>query len=134
MARMALSTRCMTDDDWAELTYFKKSEFKHPEKMGYEFMKWLDQVRHDAKVKMVVTSSWRSEKANRDAGGAKASAHLDTPCNAVDLGGQMTGAQRLAIVRSALANGCDRIGIYETGVVHLDRSPRFPSIWVKWGT
>lgn len=133
-----ISTRCMTDADWAELKWFKKTEFKRPEKMGYEFLKWLDAVRAEAKVPMFILSSHRSEQQNRDAGGARSSAHLDEPCNAVDIvgnkGAVLSGAQRLAIVRAALKLGCERLGIYENGTVHLDRSGRVSSIWVKWGT
>jgi hypothetical protein len=32
----------MTAGDWFEIKHFKPIEFKNPEKMGYEFMIWLD--------------------------------------------------------------------------------------------
>lgn len=121
---MGFSSRCMRPEDWAEILYFSPSEFNHPERLGYEFVKWLDQVRAKAGVKMVPVSDARDKE---DKIGAKNSAHNDTPCNAVDIGKRPTAwdknwnRHRFRIIKAALDLGCVRLGIYPSGSLHLDR-------------
>lgn len=125
---MSYSTRTMKPDDWAKLKYFKPSEFKNPEKMGAEFMLWLDNLRHIAAVPMTITSSYRSPAYNASVGGAKDSAHTDVPCDAVDIGMRPRASDpnwnftRFRIIATAIAMGCKRIGSYESGSLHLDLS------------
>lgn len=125
---MGYSTRCMRPEDWEEIKYFKPSEFKNPEKMGYEFMLWLDDVRATAEVPMDITSSYRSPKYNREVDGAKDSAHTDIPCDSVDIGMRPRpddpnwNYSRWQIVNTAMDKGCKRIGSYANGSLHLDRS------------
>lgn len=125
---MSFSTRCMADADWATLAFFTPAEFTNPEKMGMEFILWLDRVRNRAGVPMRVTSSYRTPAHNVAVGGAQNSAHEDTPCNAVDIGKSPTpddphwNRARFKIVTAALALGCTRIGIYADGSLHLDRT------------
>lgn len=125
---MPFSTRTMTASDWASLTHFDPDEFRAPEKMGWEFMRWLDKVRGDAGVKMVITSSYRTPAENAAAGGAPDSAHIDVPCNAVDIGMRPRpddpnwNFSRFQIVAAAMNNGCQRIGSYAGGSLHLDRT------------
>lgn len=131
------SSRTMLPDDWKGLQNFKASEFKHPEKMGYEFMVWLDKVRTLANVPMFVSSSYRDPGHNKAVHGAKDSAHSDIPCNAVDIRMAPTADDpnwnlaRYRIQAAAQALGCIRIGIYLSGSMHLDRTedrrpaPRF---------
>ena len=115
----------MRPEDWAELKWFKPTEFKQPLLMGYEFLKWLDRVREGAGVRMLVSSSYRSPEHNEAVGGAEDSAHTDIPCNAVDvrrdpkalLGWNHATFQ---IVSTAIALGCKRIGIYADDSIHLD--------------
>jgi hypothetical protein len=120
------STRCMTDADWSEVKHFGPDEFRHPEKMGYEFVLWLDRVRELSGVPMTITSSYRDPEYNRSVGGAKDSAHTDVPCNAVDIGERPRlsdpnwNHSRYRIVRSAFALGCERVGSYANGSLHLD--------------
>lgn len=123
---MPFSTRTMTTDDWATLAYFRPSEFRHPDKMGVEFMRWLDDLRRVADVPIVVTSSYRTKAHNTRVGGAKDSAHCDVPCNAVDIGERPRADDpswnytRWRIVQTAMAMGCQRIGLYANGSIHLD--------------
>jgi len=121
----------MAPDDWAHIKHFSPSEFWAPEKMGVEFMRWLDGVREKAGVSMRVTSSYRPEKYNKEVGGAKDSAHTEVPCNAVDIG-KPTNEARFRIIAAALAEGCTRIGLYANGSIHLDRTEDerpAPRIW-----
>jgi hypothetical protein len=126
----------MRPEDWNEVLYFSASEFNHPERMGYEFVLWLDKVRAKAAVKMMLVSDARDEK---DKIGAKDSAHNDTPCDSVDIGKRPTewdknwNRHRFKIITAALELGCRRIGIYPGGSLHLDRSEgRRPAdvLWV----
>jgi len=118
----------MTARDWAALPHFAAGEFQAPDKMGYEFMRWLAEVRARAGVSMVISSSSRSPERNRLVGGAADSAHVDVPCNAVDIAKRPTAvdpnwnAARFAIIRAALSLGCSRIGVYPNGSLHIDRS------------
>lgn len=124
---MPFSTRTMTTGDWAEIApQFRPSEFRHPDKMGYQFMKWLKQVRIDAGVPIVITSSYRTPAENAAVGGAVDSAHTDVPCNAVDIGMRPRpddpnwNYSRWQIIKAAMASGCQRIGSYPAGSLHLD--------------
>lgn len=114
--------------DWSGIKNFKPIELKNPEKMGYEFMKWLDHIRTVAAVPMVITSSYRSAEYNAQVGGAPDSAHVDIPCEAVDIGMRPRpddpnwNYSRFRIVKAALDNGCLRIGTYANGSLHLDRT------------
>lgn len=123
-----LSTRTMRASDWAQIKHFRPSEFAAPSKMGYEFMLWLDKVRERAAVPMTVTSSYRSPSYNRGVGGAPDSAHTDVPCEAVDVGERPRpddpnwNRTRFRIIKAAIELGCERIGTYANGSLHLDRS------------
>lgn len=135
---MAFSSRVMTAADWKTLEFFTPHEFANAGVMGYEFMRWLDQVRKAADVPMIITSSWRSKEHNEAVGGATDSAHIDIPCNAVDIGERPRpddpswNYTRYRIVQSAMVHGCQRIGSYADGSLHLDmthgRRP-YPRMW-----
>jgi uncharacterized protein YcbK (DUF882 family) len=136
---MPFSTRAMKPEDWKDIKHFKPTDrgFRAPERMGYEFMCWLDKVRERAGVRMFISSTVRDAAQNAAAGGASKSAHMDALCDAADFAGEkpgvpMSGKDRLAIVRAALELGCTRVGVYPNGSVHLDRTEdrRPSSMWV----
>lgn len=125
--------------DWDEIKNFKPSEFKDPEKMGYEFMKWLDLVHDTAGVPMEITSSYRSPAYNLAVGGASDSAHTDVPCDAIDVGMKPRASDpnwnysRYRIMSAAMHHGCERIGTYKNGSLHFDRTEHkrpAPRMWV----
>jgi Peptidase M15. len=136
---MSFSSRNMTDKDWGLIEpQFRKSEFDNPEYMGYEFMLWLKAVRIKAGVPMVVSSSWRSRTYNKLVGGAEDSAHVDDPCNAIDVRKLPTkddpnwNRARFRIVKAAMDLGCVRIGFYPNGSLHFDRTEDIrpaPCLW-----
>lgn len=134
---MRFSTRTMRPADWAQIRHFQPSEFAEPEKMGYEFMVWLDAVREDAGVPMYVSSSYRTPAHNRAVGGAADSAHCDEPCDAVDFRKAPTPSDphwnlaRGRIIVAAVKRGCVRVGQYKDGSIHLDRTEgrRPPAFW-----
>lgn len=125
---MAFSTRCMRPEDWANIKHWKAQEFASPDKMGFEFMQWLDLLREAAGVPMITTSSYRTPEHNQSVGGAKDSAHTDVPCNAIDIGERPRDEDpnwnytRYRIVTAALTLGCTRIGTYQNGSLHIDRT------------
>jgi uncharacterized protein YcbK (DUF882 family) len=132
------STRTMRPEDWVTIKHFSPAEFKHPDVMGLEFMKWLDTLRSQAGVPMHVSSSYRSKAYNASVGGATDSAHVDVPCNAVDVAERPRpddlnwNYSRFRIVSAAILMGCKRIGTYQNGSLHLDmthdRRPS-PRMW-----
>lgn len=87
-------------------TYFKKSEFKHPEKMDQELIAKLDVARAIAKVPFSISSDWRPE-------GDGKSHHLG---KAVDIRCK-SSADRMAIVNGLLRAGFRRVGVYYGGIV-----------------
>ncbi len=135
---MSYSTRVMRPEDWATLRHFTAAEFQKPHLMGLEFIRWLDELRHQAGVPMHVTSSYRTPEHNAEVGGADDSAHCDVPCEAVDIGERPTpedphwNYSRWQIVSKAIALGCRRVGTYADGSLHLDmthdRRPA-PRMW-----
>lgn len=129
----------MRDEDWLRITRFQKHEFSHPEKMGFEFMLWLQQVAIKAGVPMIISSSYRTPEHNKEVGGAADSAHVDELCEAVDIKKWPTVTDkhwnygRAQVMMTAVLLGCKRIGMYPNGSLHLDmthdRRPS-PRIWV----
>lgn len=131
---MSFSSRTMRPEDWAQLRHFRPTErgFRDPARMGFEFMLWLDMLRRRFGAPLSISSTWRAPAHNEAAGGASQSAHLRTPCEAVDIVG-LDSAGRFRLVSLAMQMGCRRIGIYENGSVHLDLDPSLPQdvLWVK---
>lgn len=125
---MPFSSRTMTDADWSGVAHFTPGEFSEPHLMGLEFVHWLDGVRALAGVPMHITSSARTPEHNKAVGGAVDSAHVDVPCNAVDIGQTPTPSDpnwnfaRFKILEAAMQSGCVRVGFYPNGSLHLDRT------------
>lgn len=128
------SSRTMQPADWAGLKVLKPGQFRAPEKMGLEFIQWHDEVLASTQMPFTITSSYRSPDHNAAIGGAKASAHMDVPCNAADIVMGLGGKGRLRLVIKALAAGCRRIGLYANGSVHLDRTEDERPADVLWTT
>lgn len=102
--------------------YFKEAEFKRCTPacsladMDAQFVAVLDRVRGLAGIPLVLNSAYRSVTYEKGKGRPGTSAHcqgkaVDIRCN--------TSANRLAIIRAALAAGIQRIGVGKT-YIHLD--------------
>lgn len=133
---MAYSSRTMKRSDWILIRHFTRGEFVHPEKMGYEFMFLLDRLRSESGVAIRITSGHRPPEHNERVGGATDSAHMDVPCDAIDIGlvGHPQGENyaRFQIIKAALDLGFTRIGTYADGSLHLDKTEHrrpAPRIW-----
>lgn len=135
---MSFSTRSMTPSDWALIVHFTPTEFidhgtgqNCAGTMGLEFIQWLDQVRASAGVPMPISSSYRDPTYNATIHGATKSAHMQIPCEAVDV--VPAGDQdRYHIIHAAIIAGGVRIGIYGNGSLHLDRAESdhpSPALW-----
>jgi hypothetical protein len=106
---MTFSTRCMQPDDWTKLKFFRPGEFKYPEKMGYEFMLWVDKVRGIAGTPSRVTSDYRTRDPNGN-------------------------LWRFVMLQAAMQLGCTRIGMYRNGSLHFDmteHSRPSPRLWIQ---
>lgn len=138
---MPYSTRTMTDEDWQKLKpFFAKSEFLYPDKMGYEFMLLLLEIRKRANVVMKISSSHRNKEHNKKVGGAPDSAHTDEICEAVDIKQHKTAADpnwnyaRYQIMEAFFHFNVGRIGLYPNGSLHFDKTEDkrpSPRLWVK---
>jgi|GEM_PF-5712470 len=116
------STRTMQPGDWAAVApEFYAREFNHPDEMGFEFLLWLRDLRRAVGFPLLLSSDHRPPARNETVGGAKLSAHLDTPCDAVDIR-QLTAAHRFTLIFEARAMGCRRFGVYGNKSVHIDRA------------
>lgn len=102
--------------------YFKEAEFRRcvPScslaDMDAQFIQVLDRVRGLAGIPLVLNSAYRSPEYEKSKKRSGTSAHcqgraVDIRCN--------TSANRLAIIRAALAAGIERIGVGKT-YIHLD--------------
>jgi uncharacterized protein YcbK (DUF882 family) len=127
------------DPVWTEIAaYFKPGEFRFPHKMDAEFLRLLFRIRKRAGVPFRIVSDYRSPTRNESAAGAKVSAHMEVPCRAVDLH-VTNNLERIAIVRAAILEGVQRIGVYpakpdNSGSVHIDASEKNPSprMWTRY--
>jgi uncharacterized protein YcbK (DUF882 family) len=124
----------MRPEDWAGIRHFSPAEFSVPERMGYEFVKWLDALRALCGFALKISSDVRTPEQNEAAEGATKSAHMDVICDTVDISAHcLTGAKRLRLVIAAYTLGCRRFGVYENGSVHIDctEDRRPHAMWVK---
>lgn len=105
--------------------YFSPAEFKRCtpscsiDDMQPAFLSVLDSVRGAAGIPLVLNSAYRSPAWEHKQGRSGTSSHckgcaVDIRCN--------TSANRMRIVRAALACGITRIGIGKT-YIHLDTDP-----------
>jgi hypothetical protein len=79
--------------NWPNLKHFRPEEFRHPEKLLPELLRWLDLVREAAGVPMIPTSDFRT---HIPPGGSASSLHLVG--RAVDFRWHYSAEARAAIV------------------------------------
>lgn len=134
----------MTQEQWAEMRYFRANEFDQDSipgsgiAMAYKFVKVLDEVRHRCAFPFPIISGVRTREWNDIVGGVDGSSHMvdqDGHAWACDIAiwsrvpGQVT-YRRALMVGTAWELGIRRIGIAES-FVHLDMDPTKPTprIW-----
>ena len=101
-----------------DLRYFRAHEFSDPDSMDPFLLIMLDAVRDLARVPIIITSS------NRSNPGDETSAHFTG--HAVDVSDNKHGLPvssrwRYLVLKSALAMGLNRIGVYDRHI-HIDTS------------
>jgi uncharacterized protein YcbK (DUF882 family) len=105
--------------------YFSADEFTRigsdASRMDVNFMDRLSSLRDEINQPLPLSSAWRSESRNRQANGAKNSAHLYG--RAVDL--RIHGDTAYRVVSMAARYGFTGIGVHQRGIVrgrfiHLD--------------
>lgn len=120
-------------DPWSEIKFFTFSEFDDPterdsgKNMNPEFIKILDKIRASCAFGFHIDSGFRTPVHNISVGGKNDSAHMkgvaaDIFCP--------DSTQRFAIIKFAIINGINRIGIGDS-FVHLDLSLDLPQA-VLW--
>ena len=105
---------------WNLLDHFSPEEFApHPEKMNEELLRRLNTARHFAGLPIYVTSHYRP-------GDPKAHGAGDAVDIADNLQGEpCTSTWRYHVLRSLLAAGFKRIGVYDRHI-HADVSRTLP--------
>lgn len=104
-------------DIFSILRYFKRSEFSNPDGMSLELLLKLDWARHYANLPFILTSTYRASDARSHGKGLAA----DIAC--------LQSPHRLTIIKSLLAVGFERIGLYANHI-HVDVSVGNPCLWV----
>jgi hypothetical protein len=124
---------------WGEISaFFTPREFNYPYRMDVSFLRMLYRIRKAAGVPLRILSDHRPPARNADAGGAKGSAHLQSPCRTVDLHVK-NNYERARILEAAVLEGIERIGVYpakedNSGSLHVDASSTHPSprVWTRY--
>jgi len=119
---------------WNEIKNFTENEFDCHcgcglNNINTDLVYKLDEARELAGVAFKINSACRCEKRNTSEGGEKLSSHLDGL--AVDIK-VLGSAHRFLILKSLLAVGFTRIGVYET-FIHCDIDKTKPQnvVWYK---
>lgn len=113
--------------------YFKEKEFQQCvpscslQDMNQEFMTWLDQLREEIGIPLVLNSAFRSKEWDKSKGRSGNSAH--TRGLAVDIRCHNSHTRWL-IITTSLKLGCKRIA-YTSSFVHIDLDLSLPQevIW-----
>lgn len=110
--------------NWADINFFKPSEFASPDKpdsgymMNLDFVRKLDKLREAVKRPLIIHSGFRTPEHNAKVGGVESSAHETG--HAADIEA-ITDADRFAILEAAYRLGFRRVGIGST-FIHIDDS------------
>ncbi|HWV58313.1 MAG TPA: D-Ala-D-Ala carboxypeptidase family metallohydrolase [Longimicrobiales bacterium] len=91
---------------WGEIApFFARGEFRYPDRMDEDFLRWLHRLRTRAGVPFRITSDHRPSSHNAAVGGVTNSAHTEDPCSAVDLEVR-SSRERFLVLREAFAGDC----------------------------
>lgn len=116
------------------MKYFKDSEFRCPcgcgrsiKDMQEEILIELDRIREKIRIPIIITSSIRCSKHNKEVGGSPTSSHLlgcavDISCN--------NNVDRMKLITALLTSSFTRIGIGKT-FIHADCDHR-KTEYVMW--
>jgi uncharacterized protein YcbK (DUF882 family) len=123
-------------DDWKNIRYFQKSEFKcqcggrycngYPVEIDMTMVGYADEIRHRLGKPLRVNSGLRDPRHNAAVGGVSNSQHVYG--TAVDLGCPSgTTPAKMAAIAEEVMGGTGGIGIYNWGI-HID-SRKTKSRW-----
>ena len=111
------------------MNYFSTEEFDCQEtgenQMSPEFLNMLDILRENAGFPFVITSGYRSPNHSIEAKKEKAGTHAQGIAADIKVN---SGAERMVIVKEALALGFTGIGVAKT-FIHVDIRKTTPVIW-----
>jgi len=106
-----------TVTDFASVKHFAAQEFKHPELVNADFLRWLDQVRDVAGVPFHLTSDARTPEENAAASGSSPTS-LHLLGRAVDFALPEDVTARYHIVRAVFLCEVSAPGPIELELVH----------------
>ena len=113
----------------AKFKYFKIEDFDCQEtgenQMSPEFLNMLDILRENAGFPFVITSGYRSPNHSIEAKKEKAGTHAQGIAADIKVN---SGAERMIIVKEALALGFTGIGVAKT-FIHVDIRKTTPVVW-----
>lgn len=113
-----------------KISTLKYKYFKESEVVGLkpDFVRLLDKMRGECGFPFIINSGYRTKDHNEEVGGVENSAH--TEGLAVDINCKES-AKRYKLIKVALDNGIERIGIAKT-FIHLDTSQKLPKgvVWL----
>lgn len=129
-------TATTEDNDWKNIRYFKKSEFKckcggkhcngYPAEIDVTMVGYADEIRHRLGKPLSVNSGLRCAKHNANVGGVSNSQHVYG--TAADLGCPSgTTPAKMAAIAEEVMGGTGGIGVYPWGI-HID-SRKTKSRW-----
>jgi len=112
------------------MNYFTRDEFDCQEtgenEMSTEFLNMLDILREEANFPFVITSGYRSPNHSIEAKKAKAGTHAQGIAADIRVN---SGAERMVIIKAALALGFTGIGVADT-FIHVDIRKTTPVVWI----
>ena len=123
----------MTDKEWVQIKYFKKSEFDCKcgcglNNMSKEFVGWLEFVRTVLDAPIIITSGSRCQTHNNSVGGSKTSPHLNGLAADIKV---INSRMRSRIISSISASYIHRVGIGKNFIhVDMDESKTQNVMWV----
>jgi len=123
----------MTDKEWAQIDYFKKSEFDCKcgcglNNMSKEFVGWLEFVRTVLDAPIIITSGSRCQTHNNSVGGSKTSSHLTGLAADIEV---KNSESRLNLVFALAQSHITRVGIGKNFLhVDIDKNKTQYVMWV----
>lgn len=122
-------------DWWKDIRYFEPHEFDSPDKkhsgalnMNEDFVRKLDDLRHNCGFPFVITSGYRTAVYNKKVGGRPTSMHLFGRAADIHVGGSQAHKVLAVAAEMGLTLGVSQKGDWERRFIHVD-DRETPIVW-----